>query len=159
MQEQSPSRIRYKRLAIWIVAGILLVLWAYSYWGMGPVESDVQVGRRLPEEATTIQTLLGAEGERPAVNVFQLQGGRRVEVTLTNGIADSLASMNITSPPAMAENRAKDVARTLEISYEAFDTIRTLEVGFTKRLTVDGMRVAQSARIILEEDDLRALDN
>ena len=157
--EEFPSDTGRARLTIWIIAGVLLALWAYSYWGMGPVESDVQVDRRLPEEETTIQTLFGAEGERPTVNVFQLQAGRRVEVILTDGIADSLASMNITSPPVVAKNRARDVARTLETSYEAFDTIRTLEVGFAKRLTVDGMRVVQSARIIFDADDLRALGN
>ena len=156
-QEQSLSGIRNKRLTIWIVAGVLLALWAYSYWGMGPVQSDVQVQKRLPSEETRIQTLLAQEGDRPEVNVFQVQEGRQVEIILTNDAVDSLALMDISSPPKVATNRARDIARTLKTSYEAFATIHTLEVGFAKRLTVKGMGVGRSTRLILDENDLQAL--
>lgn len=152
----SPSTVR---LVIWIIAGILLAFWAYSYFGMGPVDGEVQVGQRLVDEEQEIQTLLAQQGERPEVDVFHVNGGRRVEIILTSGGADSLASMALKSPPSVATSRAKSLALALKASYQEFDAVERLEVGFAKRSTINGLGASESSRIVLDKDALQALEN
>lgn len=136
-----------------------MALGAYSYFSPGPADADVRVALRLPKEETKIQNLLAQRGTHAEVNVLRAEEGRRVEIILAGGAADSLASMDITSPPTAATTRAKDLVRILKTSYDAFDTLVRVEVGFAKRLTVDDVGIGQSARIIFGEDDLRALEN
>ena len=40
MPKGSPPGTSRGRLIIWIIAGTLLALWAYSYWGMGPAGGE-----------------------------------------------------------------------------------------------------------------------
>ncbi len=40
MSEGTPPGAGRGRLIIWIIAGTLLALWAYSYWGMGPAGGE-----------------------------------------------------------------------------------------------------------------------
>lgn len=126
---------------------------------MSPVDSDVQVGPRLVEEEQEIQTLLAQQGERPEVAVFQKKGGRRIEITLTSGGADSLASMDIKSPPTVATARAKDLALALKMSYQEFNAVQRMETAFAKRSTTEGLEVAESPRTVLNESALQALEN
>lgn len=156
MEDSSSSTVR---LVIWIIAGILLVFWAYSYYGMGPVDSEVQVGQRLVDEEQEIQTLLAQQGERPEVDVFRVNSGQRVEIILTSGAADSLASMDLKSPPTVATARAKSLAMALKASYQEFDAVQRLEVAFAKRSTINGLGIGESTRIILDKDALQALEN
>jgi hypothetical protein len=118
---------------------------------------EAHVGYRLTAEEEAVQDLIDHEAPHAEVEVHQHSDGRQIEITLVNGPADSLAGMDVTSPPKTATRHAVRLARELTSSYEDMDAVREVKVGFAERFEDTGIEVGRSAYIRLDAEALQAL--
>lgn len=103
---------------------------------------------RAEDEERQIQDAISVQ-EVDAVEVLQKNEARRIEVTVTGGVADSLSVTELSSAEE-AEQQAEALARELKHSYEAFENIEHLEVNFAKQANLGP--VGASIRGVVEFD-------
>lgn len=131
-----------------LLAGSTAALLVLAVPGCQP---DVTLKHELDEEQKRVRQALADRASGAAVEVHATPDGRQVEVTLS-GAPDSLAQMNIFSPPDTAQAIARAVARDVKADYDGFGDVQELTVGFASESS------AWTSSVTLEGEELQTLN-
>lgn len=110
---------------------------------------------RAEDEERQIQDAISAK-EVDEVAVWRKNEARRIEVTVTGGVADSLSVSELSSAEE-AEQQAEALALELKSSYEAFENIEQLEVNFAKEANLGPVKASVRGVVEFDDEDLQQL--